>query len=151
MLKYLTGDATKPQTTGTTIIVHISNNKGGWGAGFVLALSRRWAAPEKAYRQAPDYKLGDIQVVQVETLTYVINMIAQNGFRSKSNPVAVDYTALATCLSKVATTAKQLQASIHMPRIGAGLAGGDWATIETIISSTLLGLDVYVYDFVPSR
>jgi hypothetical protein len=35
-----------------------------------------------------------------------------------------------------------------MPRIGCGLAGGDWNKIEAIINETLgeKGLDVTVYD-----
>jgi hypothetical protein len=35
-----------------------------------------------------------------------------------------------------------------MPRIGCGLAGGQWSEIEPIIERTLLaaGVEVYVYD-----
>ena len=36
-----------------------------------------------------------------------------------------------------------------MPRIGCGLAGGDWKTIENIIQRTFIDIadvDVYVYD-----
>ena len=36
-----------------------------------------------------------------------------------------------------------------MPRIGCGLAGGDWKTIEEIIYRTFIDIadvDVYVYD-----
>jgi O-acetyl-ADP-ribose deacetylase (regulator of RNase III) len=143
---YLKGDATKPQATGNRIIAHISNNKGGWGSGFVLALSKRWSAPECTYLQAKIYNLGDIQVVQVEPQIHVINMIAQNGFRSTAKPVAVDYKALEICLTEVAKVAVKLQASVHMPRIGAGLGGGDWNVIESIIEKTLQGIDVFVYD-----
>ena len=40
--------------------------------------------------------------------------------------------------------------SVHMPRIGAGLAGGDWAAIEPLILRMLAaspGLEAYVYDW----
>jgi hypothetical protein len=50
LLKYVIGDATSPQGTGNKIIVHICNDIGGWGLGFVLALSKRWKAPEIQYR-----------------------------------------------------------------------------------------------------
>ena len=35
-----------------------------------------------------------------------------------------------------------------MPRIGCGLAGGDWNKVEKIINETLIdkGIEVYVYD-----
>ena len=38
-IAYVQGDATQPQGTGARIIVHICNDIGGWGAGFVLVHS----------------------------------------------------------------------------------------------------------------
>jgi hypothetical protein len=49
-IKYVIGDATRPEGTGNRIIAHVCNDYGGWGAGFVLALSKRDAMPEMAYR-----------------------------------------------------------------------------------------------------
>jgi len=39
-----------------------------------------------------------------------------------------------------------------MPRIGCGLAGGDWSRVEEIINEVLIeaGVEVYVYDL-PSK
>ena len=61
----------------------------------------------------------------------------------------IRYDAVEKCLNKVAEFAKENQASIHMPRIGCGLAGGKWEEIESIILRTLLNKDikVIVYDF----
>lgn len=44
--------------------------------------------------------------------------------------------------------ANSRQASVHMPRIGAGLAGGKWEEIEPIIIRTLSAknIPVLVYD-----
>ncbi len=39
-IQYLKGDATSPQAKGTKIIAHICNDIGGWGKGFVLAVSK---------------------------------------------------------------------------------------------------------------
>jgi hypothetical protein len=63
--------------------------------------------------------------------------------------VPIRYEAVETSLIKVAIEAKKIKASIHMPRIGCGLAGGRWKEIELIIQKVLLSqnLDVYVYDF----
>jgi O-acetyl-ADP-ribose deacetylase (regulator of RNase III) len=49
----------------------------------------------------------------------------------------------------VAEKAKELNASVHMPRIGCGLAGGEWSKVEPIIIETLCknGVEVTVYDF----
>lgn len=65
-IQYIKGDATSPQAKGTKIICHICNNLGGWGKGFVLAISKRWPEPEKQYREwhrfraENDFELGNI-------------------------------------------------------------------------------------------
>jgi hypothetical protein len=46
-LRIVRGDATSPQAKGPKLIAHIGNDLGGWGKGFVLAVSRRWPEPEQ--------------------------------------------------------------------------------------------------------
>ncbi|WP_261986759.1 hypothetical protein [Actinomadura sp. HBU206391] len=50
-LRIIKGDATSPQAKGPKIITHVCNDRGGWGKGFVLAISRRWPEPEREYRR----------------------------------------------------------------------------------------------------
>jgi O-acetyl-ADP-ribose deacetylase (regulator of RNase III) len=52
-------------------------------------------------------------------------------------------------LQKVSDFAKAQNASVHMPRIGCGLAGGTWDQIEPLIIATLINsvISVWVYDF----
>ena len=50
-INYLNGDATNPTGNGNKIIVHICNDIGGWGKGFVMAISKRWKQPEHQYRE----------------------------------------------------------------------------------------------------
>ena len=56
---------------------------------------------------------------------------------------------MAACLEKVAARAQELGASVHMPRIGCGLAGGTWDRIEPLIVASLgaRGVPVTVYDY----
>lgn len=152
---YLKGDATAPQVLGNKIIAHICNDIGGWGKGFVLAISKRWKEPEKAYRGwyvdrvENDFRLGEIQLVLVDKYIYVANMIAQRGLKvGRSAGVPIRYEAVESCLEKLAEEATKIEASVHMPRIGCGLAGGKWEKIEPIIKNTLLknDIDVYIYD-----
>lgn len=149
--RYLKGDATVPQAAGSKVIAHICNNRGGWGKGFVLAVSKRWKEPEQYYRRwyasKEDFGLGEIQVVEVRHDMWVANMVAQFGYKvgSKGPPIRLD--ALRSCLKKLAGEAKFLKASVHMPRIGTGLAGGKWDDIGPMVERELEGLDVYVYDF----
>lgn len=165
-LKYLKGDATVPQAKGPKLIVHICNDQNGWGAGFVLAISKRWSYPEAMYRQwyrqreaiqNPDpeaivqttgrFQLGETQLVLVQPGVAVVNMIAQAGMRTGSKGPPIRYDALRTCLEHVNDYAETFKASVHMPRIGCGLAGGKWDMVEPIVQETLMDRDVYVYDF----
>ncbi|MGD9726297.1 MAG: Appr-1-p processing protein [Nitrospira sp.] len=159
MLSYVRGDATQPVGEGPKFIVHCCNDLGLWGAGFVLAISRRWAEPEEAYYNwnGGVYSLGDCQIVRVDDDLYVLNMIGQHGVgRRGSSAPPIRYGAIRRALQQVAAHAVDpvirgpyRAASIHCPRFGAGLAGGDWNKIEQIIQDELVskGLSVTIYDY----
>ena len=144
-INYRIGDATELYEEGPKILMHVCNNIGLWGKGFVLAISRKWSNPEKSYRSKKIYSLGHVTFVEVEPDFYVANMIAQVGVRSRSNRRPLSYEALSSCLSQVNTFSKQIGATIHAPRIGSGLAGGKWSQIESLIED-LIENQVYIYD-----
>ncbi|MFJ5924581.1 macro domain-containing protein [Kitasatospora sp. NPDC092948] len=155
-ISYLRGDATAPQGKGVRIVAHVCNDLGGWGKGFVLALSRRWPEPEAAYRRwhreraGNDFGLGAVQLVQVEPYLWVANMVGQRGIRTgRSTGVPVRYEAIDTALGTLGGHARRLGASVHMPRIGCGLAGGRWERVEPLVTARLTarGIPVTVYDF----
>jgi O-acetyl-ADP-ribose deacetylase (regulator of RNase III) len=153
MITYLKGDATNPQVSGNKAIIHICNNQGGWGRGFVLALSKKWLTPEMRYRfwftynnQESEFELGNIQRIQVEHDIWIFNMIAQKGYKQNNTSIPLQYDALEQCLSKVAIDVRQFNATIHAPRIGCGLAGGEWSKVEEIINETCKDIDVFIYD-----
>jgi len=131
MIDHRIGDATEPVGDGAKIIVHVCNDIGGWGRGFVLALSARWPEPEQAYlrwhagRGSNDFELGAIQLVSVEDDIWVANLIGQHDIIAGSDGPPVRYDA-----------------------IEAGLAGGEWNQIEAIIERTLglRRISVTVYD-----
>lgn len=153
-LRIIKGDATNPQAKGPKLIAHICNDLGGWGKGFVLAVSRRWPEPEHAYRQwhraraGNDFGLGAVQVIQVRPDIWVANMVAQHGMRTGSSGPPIRYEAVERCLTTVADHAARLAATVHMPRIGCGLAGGRWERIEPVVIQTLCGrgISTTVYD-----
>ncbi|MHB1557083.1 MAG: macro domain-containing protein [Isosphaeraceae bacterium] len=154
MIRYIQGDATRPQAKGNRIIAHICNDLGGWGKGFVLAISKRWPEPEAAYRAwhraraNNDFALGTIQVIPVEPYLWVANMVGQRGMKTGSKGPPIRYEAVRSCLKKLASEAERLGASVHMPRIGCGLAGGRWEEVEPIVLDELVspGIEVTVYD-----
>ncbi len=151
MIHQVKGDATS-MAHGTAskcaIIPHITNNKGGWGSGFVLAVSAKWKEPEKVYRYTLPI-LGDVHFVYVEKGTLVANMCAQDGFSTKGNP-SCSLTHLKICLQKVLAVAEQYEAEIHMPKFGGGLGGRDFDTeilplVESVFKDS--DLDIFVYTF----
>ena len=60
----------------------------------------------------------------------------------------IRYPAVAAALVTVGDRALENGASVHMPRIGCGLAGGKWEQIEPLILAALSarGVAVTVYD-----
>lgn len=148
-IKYIKGDATNPQGEGNKLIAHICNNKQRWGAGFVLALSKKWKAPELLYKtmSVDNLKLGSVRYIFVEEGIAVANMIAQHDTKpDESGQAPIRYDALETALLKVSVFCEDLGYTLHMPKIGSGLAGGDWTVIEKIIEDNVQ-VPVTVYEF----
>lgn len=169
-ITYLVGDATEPQGKHHIIIAHICNDIGAWGAGFTRALSQKYpqAALEykvwfrtTAHAHMPftsdmPFALGHVQFVHIHrckvpegiATIQIANMIAQRGVRGPENPIPIRYTALVKCLTDLQERALLYQASVHMPRIGCGLAGGEWSKVEPLIRDQLCDYDipVFVYD-----
>ena len=154
-IRYITGDATNPRGEGLKIIVHCCNNLGIWGAGFVMALSNKWVRPEVEYKNWKARNgeekfarmLGSLQLVPVERDIIVGNIIGQHGVgRGEDGQPPVRYAAIREGLKHLLTLNRDF--SVHMPRMGCGLAGGSWDQIERIINEVLIkkNIDVTVYD-----
>jgi hypothetical protein len=58
------------------------------------------------------------------------------------------YAALESALTAVAEHAKLVNASVHLPRIGCGQAGGSWVVVQELIATSLgaANAPVTVYD-----
>jgi O-acetyl-ADP-ribose deacetylase (regulator of RNase III) len=151
LIHYRVGDATQPGASGEQIaqgpwvIAHVCNDANRWGAGFTHAISARWIEPAKLYRAQRDHVLGSVLFAKVTANGTVANMIAQQGY-GRDGRRYLRYDALETCLITVAAHAHRTRATVHCPRIGCGLAGGDWADVEPILMRATRGLDVFVYD-----
>ena len=151
------GDASTPASHGPYLIAHVCNDRGGWGRGFVLALSKVSSAPEQSYRewfrsgdyQGIPFRLGEVQFIR-EGDRVVANMVAQSGYKNKSNPMPLRLDSLSDCLERVRVWCEQNGiGEIHMPKIGSGLAGGDWSAVYSLIEGIFSGsnLNVVVYEF----
>lgn len=163
-ITYVTGDATDPQTDELCAIAHVCNDVGAYGAGFAKAIAERYPTARRRYVAwhqrfdtvtARPFALGASQWVAVGhdlgrgrawDARWVVNMVAQRGLRSATNPVPLDYGHLAECLFHLGRNA--CGTSVHMPRIGCELAGGTWDRVEPLIVEHVCarGVDVTVYD-----
>jgi len=156
-IQYLTGDATFPVGSGRKLIIHVCNDIGGWGSGFVIAVSKRWKEPEVNYRawaklraeQKKRLPLGEVQFNEVTDEIIVGNMIAQHLTQWVNGVPPIRYQALSEALDLVAHYALMNGCSVHGPRFGSALAGGDWKRIEEMIEKQLVakGIPVTIYDF----
>jgi len=150
--KYLHGSVLEPRGTGPRIIAHIVNDKTpNWGAGFPVALKRKWPEAQKDFREwvLSDRKrlsLGATRVTRISNDLAVVHMVAQHGYGPSKKP-RVRYAALKHCLDELASIALKEAATIHMPMIGSGQAGGNWEIIADLIDEALLrrNIEVTVY------
>jgi hypothetical protein len=80
------------------------------------------------------------------------SVVAQHGYGQAPRP-RIRYSALRDGLLQVSRIAKAKEATVHMPRIGTGLAGGSWPVVEEIIRESLIqaGIKVFVYDLPQGR
>ncbi len=162
-MNYIVGDATNPQGPGNKIIAHCCNDIGGWGRGFVVALSKKWKEPESEYREwykdrkhqgigeVVPFELGEVQFVEINHFTQIANIIGQHGVKFGSNGPPVRYEAIKLGFQKIKKHIENNMgingASIHMPRIGCGLAGGSWDKIFDILKEVFedSNIELYVY------
>ena len=152
-IQYLRGDATMPRGTTPRLIVQVVNDKAiTWGKGFSVAVRKQWPHAQKEFTQwifanKLEFKLGNAHFVKLEESLELASLVAQHGYGPSLFP-RIQYSALETCLSKIAVRAKETSASVHMPRIGSGEAGGDWKIVAELIDETLSrqGIQVTVYD-----
>lgn len=149
-VSYVVGDATRPRGSGRKILVHVVNDRTpNWGGrGFAPALARTFPGAQEAFRSwATEHRLsrqlGKVHLTTVGPDIQIASMVAQHGYGPAPKP-RIRYAALATGLVEVANAARQTGASLHMPRIGCGEAGGSWPVIEELIQSAVARSDVSV-------
>ena len=152
-LKYIPGDLIKLALAGQfDVIVHGCNCFCTMGSGVAGAIAR---APEFAPAVLADRQTMKGDYLKLGTYTYavcppnvtVINAYTQYDYGSSGRHV--EYLAVKNCLERVAKNFMGNNGPwrlnrIGIPKIGAGLGGGDWAIIEDIIKREMHFCDVTV-------
>ncbi len=159
LVEYVIGDATEPRGDGPKLIVHIVTDAAiTWGgSGFAAAVRRAWPMAQDEFRLwvGPGRKelvLGNVHFSSVREDVDVASVVAQHGYGASAQP-RVRYNALREGLRKVSTVARKKGATVHMPKIGTGQAGGSWDVVEELIRLTLCEEEVHVtvYELPGSR
>jgi hypothetical protein len=156
-IQFITGDATAPCGSGTRILAHVVNDATpNWGAGFGRLVQQKWPLVQQAFRESwfssSRKHLGDTFFSEAETGLSICQMVCQHGYGASERP-RIRYAALRDCLLSLRDTALDEKASVHMPRVGTGEAGGSWTLISALIDEVLCaaGLSVTIYDLPVSR
>lgn len=149
-IHYVDGDATQPRGDAPRLIAHLVNDKTpNWGGPFARALKERYPQAQAVFRSwvkadSANLKLGNVHFFEIEeeNLT-VATMVAQHGF-GRQPTTRFSYVALRICLDQVSNHARRISATVHMPRIGAGEARGNWEIVSELVSAALIERDVPV-------
>ena len=152
------GNVTKPIGIGLKLIVHCVNDQKIMGSGVARSLYEVWPQVKHHYLtwvetlSTPDFKLGEIQIVQCENDISVVNLIGQHmvGVDENGNP-PVRYDAVINGFRNLIKFIRNMKIignkdiSIHIPyKFCCDRAGGDWEIIEKIIKNELCSKDISV-------
>lgn len=152
------GNVLSVKGSGKILICQLVNDKATrWGGGIAKDAADKFPAAEVDFRKkilkiSHEDRLGEVIFTEVSEQITIASLIGQHGF-GPSSVARIRYSALQKCFNAVACEARRIGASIHMPKIGTGAAGGDWQTIEEIIDESIIrsGLSVTLYELPPKR
>jgi O-acetyl-ADP-ribose deacetylase (regulator of RNase III) len=155
MVKYEEGNVFD---SGADVIAHGVNCLGAFGAGVARQIRDRHPEVYRAYitkHTFEGWKLGDCQIVTLEDDSrQIANLATQYGYGyRRGQKVLVNYDALRYSIRSLFKYCNVNKLSVAMPQIGAGLAGGDWEKIKTIIeeeANDYPNLGVTIYSLLPA-
>jgi O-acetyl-ADP-ribose deacetylase (regulator of RNase III) len=133
------------------IIVHGCNSHGVMGSGIALEIKNRFPEVFAEYRRVYEEQgnvlhLGQIIPVQVADKKWIINAITQKDYGRVNKNRYASYDAIATVFENVNEFAIGRGGvfdqhddtwNVCFPKIGAGLAQGNWNIISSIIDESL--------------
>lgn len=148
-IKYVPGDLTESQAD---IIFHGCNCYCVMGSGVARALRAKWSEVFEADLQTKpgdSTKMGTFSIATIPgTKTQVLNMYTQFKFGGLNGP-DIDYAAVRSCMNilrdYLSVCDPKGTMTVAGPRIGAGLAGGDWKIIASIIENTFPDREIRIY------
>lgn len=166
-LEYKTGDATNPDKVEgqVNILLHCVNDGnagsgGTMGAGIAAGIRSKWPDVYLEYKKLFQYPAserktaqGNIQFVPAEKDLIVCNLFGQSMTGDFYGLPAVRYEAVEEGLIRLKNALKNRKQKeksvyIHMPRMCAGLAGGDFDRIEDMMKRVFKDTDFKITVYV---
>jgi O-acetyl-ADP-ribose deacetylase (regulator of RNase III) len=129
------------------IFVHGVNTRGAFGSGVAGIIANLYPWARESYMikyKTEGWKLGNVQIVSQNEGRYIANCATQDDY-GYENVCHASYPAIRECLTKVKEFAQSKGYTVAMPKIGAGLAGGDWTIIKAIIEDVFTDYDATVF------
>ena len=133
------------------VITHGCNCMSNMGAGIAPQMAKAFGVdqyPLESFTRKGDInKLGQIEwlIERDGAIPFVVNSYTQFSYgKNHADGVSkpLDYEALTLCMRKI--NHRFSGKHIGLPKIGAGLAGGDWNRIKKIIQTELKDMKVSV-------
>lgn len=141
-IEYIQGDLLN---SGIRHIIHGCNSRGVMGSGVAKAIREKYPMVYTDYWNKYNnvgLDLGDIIVSVQDDGKVIHNAITQLDYGRDTNRIYVSYWAIAEVFRKINSWNIK---EIALPKIGSGLANGDWNVISAIIENTLTKTKPYVY------
>jgi O-acetyl-ADP-ribose deacetylase (regulator of RNase III) len=146
VIRYIKGDLF---TTECELLAHGCNCRGGFGSGVAGQVARLYPHVRESYQekyQRDGWKLGEIQIIEAEPKRWIANCATQDRYGGLiKDEVFADYQAIHRVMTQLNDEIRTRGWRLAMPKIGAGLANGDWTRIEAIIESVFTDQPVDVY------
>lgn len=133
-------------TSGLKYIAHGCSAQRKMGSGIAQAIRQQYPEAYEAYMQG-DMALGNVISANAEDGTVILNCITQKYYGRNKNVRYVSYEAIAKCIKKIDNMFVWCNTvhEVGFPKIGAGLANGDWDVIEKIIETEAKHFQPVVY------
>ena len=138
------------------MLIHGVNCQGVMGSGIAKEIKERFPTAYADYKvkvdryttsEGPSKRLlGEIHGSWIPGNRFIFHFFTQYDY-GRTGKVYVDYDAIRTCFRAFEEdfAADALGKVVVLPRIGAGLGGGDWNKIRDIINEEVLTLDLHVF------
>ena len=148
MINYIEGDVLLALEKGELdVVLHGCNCQGGFGSGIAGQIARKWPHVRDAYlrlHRSGGTILGFFQPVLIGNDQFIVNAGTQDRYMPRG-VVHADYDAINDVLESLKLYTTNKHQRIGIPKIGSGLAGGDWEEVERIALKHFSDRDITVY------